>query len=911
MTTDQLDTQEEVAVPSPSSAHRVFVAGRVLADRLLSILQLEPHVTFLILGVFAAVVIHVFRAIYINNAFVTWDEVIYKFLSQIIFNPGPAASRFWPGLADIPDDFYLATYHVCHYFRINAYEAAKILNVLFFCFAAFPIFAATSRVAGPWTSVFVALLACFCPFSAHTTYFMPEAMYYFLFWLAAYLLMRVTERRSALSLALAGGALGLLFLTKPHAIAVLLGANLALVCTALLIGNRTEVSKHRGIVKDLLLLDGSFAALIGLVGYFLVVRTGGSFLGSTYSRIGGEILEVSDIQNLIINLLYVSSGHITYLLVLFGVPWLYLAVGLWREIRSDHPRVACIYLGLLAVFLFLGPFILCVRFTAVMGPELERLHGRYYNFVFPMFVAAFYAFYPTVHKGGHLGRISRLLLGVIAVAVPIAVLAFAIDRRPAVYDFPEVFWFTSGGPILYAVLALTSSVLLYYSLSSRPSQHVLTTLLTLLAVLGSGLAFREQNGNSMARVERRNFATAVDGLIGAEEKNSGMIFSSDIHTALYFQFYLTGIAEVRVVPSTQTLQTRDLSAGTRWIVLLDNYNLAFPYETSIQKPGFWFGRLVPGFPRVSLRSERGRAEVSGPGLRTVAATPLFQTLPLDSREGDAFTFALAKRVRDPEFVRIQARIERRKQLGPAKQVQFVVSAGRLISLSPDKAPDFVVETDGRLHTVYLQTGEISGFSETCEELTIRPSPRGKAEAEVSELSVAIPLDNDTSPAEDVYVWMPEGLEFERAQSKTGEDYGGLLRINGPDPQLTLDLLQSPLAADSVARMSIRFRAEHAGGSKNSQRQIGCLYFRPCDRQFSQDNSVTYSWDAKNEDWMEATIPLESHPNWRGDICALRFDPVHDVTTLPEGFRIRIGRVRLLSRDGRPVVSRSQTRFGNR
>ena len=190
--------------------------------------HVDNYPLFLVIMFILAFMVMIIRNMFINNATVFGDEYIYKELSKHFFddvNVTPVRGLLFA----YPDFLYLSIFYFSHYFQENFLKAAQILNSLFFCLALFPIYGVARLFVKPAVALLIGLCALISPFGAHTAYFMPEAMYYFVFWVFVYSFLKLIGHRPGTAGLLSGVILGLLFLIKPHAIFILVATNLALL----------------------------------------------------------------------------------------------------------------------------------------------------------------------------------------------------------------------------------------------------------------------------------------------------------------------------------------------------------------------------------------------------------------------------------------------------------------------------------------------------------------------------------------------------------------------------------------------------------------------------------------------------------------------------------------------------------
>lgn len=776
----------------------------------------------LLAGISIVAVFHIFRVLSVENCFVMPDEVIYRVLSKIIFNPGPSDTHFWLSLSSIPNGLYLATYHVCSFFGQNAYVAAKVLNVLFFCCACIVIFGVASRVTSRNWALFISLVTCISPLAAHTTYFMPESMYFFLFWVSVYFLTgMVFAERPWLQACLCGASMGLLFLTKPHALAVLIGVNLILILTALMArASRDRAFSPAAFFRRLLAVNLCFAAVVGVVGFFVVLRSGGSFVGA-YSEVAASMFSFSALSDTIVKGAFISSGHLAYLAVIYALPLTCIIAGLglaWRREERDVPRL---FLGVACLLLLFVPLAMTVKFGIDYPNELNRLHGRYYNFALPLLLIGFYAFQQRLDQFSERGqRYFRAVLIALAILVPLGALAVARTRRPPVYDFPDVYWFSRDNLTLCAIAAISSLVLLYWGLRRRARTFLYSAALVFFGLAGTVIVARHQHSNSLARVDARAVATTINSLLPDNEKDLGVIVSADPQVAVYLEFYLEGLVRHRTVPESGVIDRSVVPADAKWLVLLNDYKLNLPFINAIQRPGFWFARLVPGYPVVAEAGEGATIQLQpSAGQRSLAgASSAYFTLPSQG-DGSAGTtaFSLAGVSRPISLFRVQLRVG--SDVGKGPTIVKVWAGGQdVLRIRPLITE---IPSDGLLHSVYFRGDQIPGLTAKTTALSLDLAGRDGVRRKADYVSAGIPTDPWTCPLDDPFSWAATRLQFDDPVNGAG---AASLRVTEPDPQLTQDFGQAPIQAMPGDRLVVRYRVTSRDNPAPPENQLGCLYF---------------------------------------------------------------------------------------
>lgn len=367
-------------------------------------------------------------------------------------------------------------------------ECSRSLNALFYLGAAPFVYLLARRWCGQWTAGAVALLAVLRPSNAYTAYFMPEAMYFWAFWLFSWCALALGGLPRRAGLLLSAAVLGMMALIKVHALFLL-----PAWCAFLLY----QAWRARGGPRHWLLAGLGDIALALLVaaavryglGYLYAGRSGLFLLGQIYA---GQAQHKPGLAQLIAPALLNLRGHLLALLLLLTVPlaaWLLPAASARQ--RAALPRDS----AALAVYtlLMLGALLATTTgFTALVAgggngiENMARLHMRYYDFALPLLLLCAAAqLAPDTQQAD--GR-TRLLL-----ALPLAaLLAYGYTILPAAYapshiDSPELYG-ASADPAVFKVLALlAAAALAAWVLDARRGvQLFLFAYLPLLALLAGG-----------------------------------------------------------------------------------------------------------------------------------------------------------------------------------------------------------------------------------------------------------------------------------------------------------------------------------------------------------------------------------------------------------------------------------------
>ncbi|HWJ94892.1 MAG TPA: glycosyltransferase family 39 protein, partial [Telluria sp.] len=282
--------------------------------------------------------------------------------------------------AIVPSYLYLWIFRASNACGTGFLDCVRFGNAVFFVSAAPFVFLTaraftTARVAG-----LVAVLSLLAPLHLYTAFFMPEALYYFLFCVLGWVAL-TREQWSATRKALAGGVLlGVMSLVKVHALFLL-----PALCLFLLFDSAGANGGwlRRGLPALLLAAVLMLGVKFG-VGYLFGGKAALTLFGNFYGA-GASAASQRPLMEFVTPALVNLRGHLMAMAVLLPLPLAMLvhalASGGWRE----RPYNRLYVYTLLMLGAALG---MTVLYTASIARpdnnEALRLHVRYYSFVFPL-----------------------------------------------------------------------------------------------------------------------------------------------------------------------------------------------------------------------------------------------------------------------------------------------------------------------------------------------------------------------------------------------------------------------------------------------------------------------------------------------------------------------------------------------
>lgn len=514
-----------------------------------------------------------FGAYLTPNAFVFGDEAGY--LLPILYGSHADNYQRWSILTSYPDYLYFWIYSFLP--AGSLHTGAKVLNAGFIAATAIPAYAVGRRyLTVPIAAAFAAVVML-SPISSFVRYVMPEPVYFFGFWLVVLVVLSALDKSPTVSAATGGALIGILSLIKPHALALTLGG-----CLFFLLRNRLRV---RGVIAAVALFLAYYIVRTAFA-YLLTGKWIWSVTGSAYAGMlaGYHVDFLATAYNLM--------GHVNAIVALIAVP---LAITLLAVVRRqflhtreiDNPAIQHLLdLGLFACCMLAAMVMMTVYFSQSVyqvSPDTEhitRLHGRYYVYVFPLFVLVTIGLWQNgVEPSTILPRRAALFL-CSAMIMSAAVIFFMFET--SFVDYPDLA-LTSHGRLFVTMLPLAGVLVLScYDKTRVGTTGVIVSAMIWWAGLGlltsvSAIVIGPFTNSFALRgpVDAAFFDTVhSNGLHRLVGRSDGIIIGSptsavDVYRAM---FYLRSMSAGRIVLPGTEIRDDDLPKDVHWAVILPEVN---------------------------------------------------------------------------------------------------------------------------------------------------------------------------------------------------------------------------------------------------------------------------------------------------------------------------------------------------
>lgn len=491
------------------------------------------------------------------------DEYVYSLFSRL----QPFSEAYIPGY------LYLGVYHLTNLWRDGFLECARIFNALFFVGAAPWIYLVARRVCSKNTALFIVCLTLLGPINLYTVYYMPEAMYFFLFWLLTWFMLTLQSDSSPKHWGVAGMLLGFLTLVKPHGLFLFP----AIIVYIFYISHSTQgkgrwvldATRCAGIVVIIALVTKL------LLGYIFAGHAGLTLFGKFYTGILANAPNslpqyyfdeaIAAVNNL--------RGHWLALCLLFGLPFACTVSLLCNKCILKVPLTEEKKMAVYTFMVLCTLVVVVVLFTTSIGMhepfQFFRLHLRYYDFCFPLLLITLasqlspqYIQTMTVKK--------KIL---IAIPVGITILyAIFTHLRPysiAFVDNPELTGFIAKSLFyVFAPVSFLSLVLWVYS-TQMGTKVFIYALMPAVIICSS---FRVMHSLNKARIADAEDKTAlfVKQYLPKEELSKLLVVGSDGAILRRVLFHVDNAgASFKVIPVAKPYDVSMTPADKDWVLVVD------------------------------------------------------------------------------------------------------------------------------------------------------------------------------------------------------------------------------------------------------------------------------------------------------------------------------------------------------
>jgi len=544
----------------------------------------ENRILHVITAFFVILSVNQARNLLFNYPIVLPDELIYSFLSKFLKDRQLLEENFFVSV--MQNLLFFQIYNLLYELQSNQLLTARILNSLFYSMLVFPLYGINRYFFSHRTSLSITVFCALMPICTYTTYFMPESLYFLSFYVLLYFILRTVSSTDVVKAISISFIISTMSFIKPHATVFVLPT---MICSVLMSGEKH--SGYGGIVKYSAIFLASFLAsrvvLAGLLGY-----EGGFFsAGPIYDFLIGKsfsYLGAGNLYNILLNL----SGHMIYLLALWLIPLFIITMASIEGILKQPDtrlRLLCFLLVTYLIVLIASTSVFSAA-VAGLGPyeAPNRLHGRYYNFVFPAILIGFLAAMKAIDFSDRAVKRAIKYGLVPSGMILIAILPISLKRYSyGIVDYPEVFWLQLNehhSVVLILLLYAASFGLFLLLRSKRHWPYVVYLLLVFSMAVWS--VTREQLRASGPTIDDK-IGALVENSIATDDLDNGLILEHSAGARIFRILHQIGFPVKYEAMPTSTVITREMiPEDTSWVLLLGGYQMNDLGSTLLTGDGF-------------------------------------------------------------------------------------------------------------------------------------------------------------------------------------------------------------------------------------------------------------------------------------------------------------------------------------
>ncbi|MBV9645069.1 MAG: hypothetical protein JO334_16015 [Verrucomicrobia bacterium] len=477
--------------------------------------------------------------------------------------------------APVPSYLFFFLFETTRSFGEGFLQCARIYNACFFAIALIFIYAVCRIYASHRLALFIAVLSVLGPINIYSAYFMPESMYFSAFWILGWFLLRNIGERPLILGGGTGAVLGCMAMIKFHAVFLIPGFA-AFIFLAWI--SKSANLTFRSVLEILL-----FAGLA-----FIVIRFGGSYLlagpaglqfaGERYGSFASPPTNPAHFATILALNGHSLLGHLFTLSFLLSVPLAAIICMDWKICHSASQASADPRLLRLFGLSFLPPLLLITAVSTAMFAHgspydtINRLHLRYYSFVFPLFfiIAA-----SEAKSGSEKHHSCKKLVAalILATAGLYATTAGLKQYSLNIVDSPELFLISNPPTFLLSGFLGIISVLVW-SIKQRTGA-ILYLFLFLPFVIAS--AAQSTFGELSSRRNANGFDSAgrfARQFLGTQTSKLVIVGSEKI--GLYEALFNVDNPETSVleIPPEAPLDLTKMPAGKNWALIIGDHEPA-------------------------------------------------------------------------------------------------------------------------------------------------------------------------------------------------------------------------------------------------------------------------------------------------------------------------------------------------
>lgn len=559
--------------------------------------QQKMHIFLYCLFFFMFFVWFVIRAGRVGSPLLGSDE--YAFLTIGKFLDSPSIFTLDSNLQQVSNRlyFYLLSFFD---FKPGVIFQVRVVQIVEWFAAVVILFAAFRNFIGVNYRLIAAAFTLILPSSFYVLTVIPETSLVLLSSALGLVICRTLPKYAISAISLSGLICGVGILIKPHAIAWIPAVVVVIIFNQLIESRK----QHWAVSSFGLILVFFFFWYAGAVLAWRLTSSGWIFnpaemLGLKFY---GSSLRTSETSNFFTTAREVIKYFLQHLIVLslifctslIGIFVIFKDALQRKGQAQNHELIPAIFV----VAMLFGSLVMTSYFTASVGLQQEhesnRLHGRYIAHIL-VFLPFFHFYY--VSKATASNYRGYAYVSLLTVLVALFYVFPSVKIFP--WDYPELFalyekenWYkwvgiskSSYGNLVLPLIACVSALQL---LRLKYKAHLIT--LQLLAILICANLQLDDWASTHVANNQKSVQTGgkLSALIGANLPGEGLVVGPDRYGKLsYFLFGFNGAPRV-LIKGRGEIITQDEIASSKWVILTDQYEKQFQFQSVIGIEGVQF-----------------------------------------------------------------------------------------------------------------------------------------------------------------------------------------------------------------------------------------------------------------------------------------------------------------------------------
>ncbi|TFW30400.1 glycosyltransferase family 39 protein [Massilia horti] len=471
--------------------------------------------------------------------------------------------------AMVPSYLYLWVFSASNACGDRFLDCVRVGNALFFVGGAPFVYLIARQVISPRLSLFATALSLLAPLNLHTTFFMPESMYYFGFCVLSWVALTRTGWHWATYAFTTGAVLGLLALVKVHAVFLL-----PALCLFVLYVTANRESLATGLVPMLLTAGAAALVRFGL-GFLFAGRAGLELFGSFYGS-GARQAAHHTLAQLLPPALVNAWGHLMALALVLALPMALLLEMVVSKGARARAAPQLIWLQVYALLMLVAAAGMTIAFTASLAgagaTEVIRLHMRYYDFVFPLL------FIVGAAQLGQADTARRPLLAwtiaLFVAALLVAGVVFLPHYLASAPDGPDLAGIDLRRWFWRAIFGLDLLVLFLWARGSRHAGALFLFAALPLAILAADRGVQRYVRQLVTSWGPDNAGRFAHRYVPPREHKEVTLVGSDMAELFRVQFYLDDKDAVLVdLPPGAPVDPCRLPSHNKWLLVVGDHPL--------------------------------------------------------------------------------------------------------------------------------------------------------------------------------------------------------------------------------------------------------------------------------------------------------------------------------------------------